>query len=193
MTMERKAAGAQFTLFPMADRFADIILSALDEVDTANVVMNTDNVNTEIRGIVEDVFDVMQAVFLYAAKTGEHVALSGTVSIGCPGDKSDAIERGSDSIALNKGKSANIEQKAGAKFSLYPLGDPEYMKKIGEQIDLASKSGVTVTPAQGATRLDGETTDIFETLETSFSDVAGVVDHVSMAFTVSANSPSSKR
>lgn len=193
MRIERRAAGAQFTLFPMCDRFAEIILGALDEVDTANVEMKTDNVNTEIRGTIEDVFDVMQAIFLHSAKTGEHVALSGTASIGCPGGKLDTVQMKNDSVALNREKSAEIKQKAGAKFSLYPLGDTDYMKKIETQFDLSSNSGVEVTPAQGATRLDGESKEIFRTLEKSFTDVSEVLNHTSMAFTVSANSPSTKK
>ncbi|WP_411843417.1 YkoF family thiamine/hydroxymethylpyrimidine-binding protein [Salinicoccus sp. HZC-1] len=192
MTVKKRTAGAQFTLFPMCDRFVEIILGALDEVDTANVEMKTDDVNTEIRGSIEDIFDVMQAVFLHAAKTGEHVALSGTAAIGCPGDKSGMIQLESSGVALNQEKSTQIEQKAGAKFSLYPLGDTDYMKKIEAQIDFSSNPEIKVTPAQGATRLDGNANGIFKTLEKSFNNIAEAVDHVSMAFTVSANSPSSK-
>lgn len=193
MTTEKRAADAQFTLFPMSDGFVDIILGALDEVDTSNVEMKTDNVNTEVRGTIEDIFDVMQAIFLHAAKTGEHVALSGTAAVGCPGGKSEKIQTASDKLALNRETSAKIEQKAGAKFSLYPLGDADYMKKIEAQIDLSTNSGVEVTPAQGATRLDGDVKEIFSILENCFANVSKVVSHTAMAFTVSANSPSEKK
>lgn len=192
MTTIRSTAGAQFTLFPMSDRFVEIILDALNEVDATNVEMTTDNVSTEVRGSIEDVFDVIHALFLHPAKTGIHVAISGTVAIGCPGANSDAIQVNNDNVALNRKKSSGIKQKAGAKFSLYPLGEKDYMKKIESQIDLASNPGIEVTAAQGATRLDGQTSDIFQTLERSFNAVSEVVNHVSMAFTVSANSPSSK-
>lgn len=45
-----RIAGCQFTLYPMSDKFVDIILSALDEVDTSKVWKDTDDVSTCIRG-----------------------------------------------------------------------------------------------------------------------------------------------
>src|SRR5699024_7958188 len=84
-TAEHRTARAQFTPSPMIGDFVDIILGALDETDTGNVETETDNVSTEIRGSIENTFDVMQSIFLHAAKAGEHVALSGTAAIGCPG------------------------------------------------------------------------------------------------------------
>ncbi|KKK34563.1 thiamine-binding protein [Salinicoccus sediminis] len=191
MTAEKRTAGAQFTLFPMSGNFADIILGALDETDTKNVEIETDNVSTEIRGSIDNIFDVMQSIFLHGAGTGEHVALSGTCAIGCPGGSSpEGVTR--QGAPLNSGKSAEVSQKAGAKFSLYPLGDMDYMKKIEAQTDLSAESDISVKPAQGATRLDGEAGDIFRILEKSFSNVSESVGHTAMAFTISANSPSDK-
>ncbi|HIW13265.1 MAG TPA: Ykof family thiamine-binding protein [Candidatus Salinicoccus stercoripullorum] len=191
MTAEKRTAGAQFTLFPMTGDFVDIILGALDETDTGNVETETDNVSTEIRGSIENIFDVMQSIFLHAAKTGEHVALSGTAAIGCPGSSCTGGENRHKS-SLNREKSAEAGQKAGAKFSLYPLGDTDYMEKIEAQIDLSSEPDIDVKPAQGATRLDGEAGDIFRILEKAFSNVSESVGHTAMAFTISANSPSDK-
>ncbi|WP_017547788.1 YkoF family thiamine/hydroxymethylpyrimidine-binding protein [Salinicoccus carnicancri] len=189
MTTGAGQAGAQFTLFPMSGNFVDIILGALDATDTRNVEIETDSVSTEIRGSIDSIFDVIQSIFLHAAGTGEHVALSGTAAIGCPGGslaETDARQGGK----LNREMPAQVGQKAGAKFSIYPLGDTDYMKKIESQIDLSAEPAIDVKPALGATRLDGEAGDIFRIIEKSFSNVSENVGHTAMAFTISANSPS---
>ncbi|PKR77131.1 thiamine-binding protein [Halalkalibacillus sediminis] len=188
-----RIAGCQFTLHPMTDKFVDVILGALEEVDTTNVWKDTDDVSTCIRGKMVHIFDVTKAIFLHAAKTGEHVAMSGTFSIGCPGDSSGDVYMDVTDEVLNEVKSKDISQKAGCKFALYPMGREDYMDKIYEQIDLSKARGVDVSASHYATRLDGEVNDIFHTLEESFDKVQEKVSHVTMTFTISANSPSTKK
>ncbi|WP_188207525.1 Ykof family thiamine-binding protein [Alkalibacillus aidingensis] len=187
-----RIAGCQFTLYPMSDNFVDIILTALDEVDSSKVWKDTDDVSTCIRGKMVHVFDVTKAIFLHAAKTGEHVAMSGTFSIGCPGDNEADVYMAETDEPVNLANSQSIEQQAGCKFALYPMGREDYMDKIYEQIDLSKARGVEVSAAHYATRLDGDVKDIFHALEESFDKVQEAVSHVTMTFTISANSPSNK-
>ncbi|SFE03365.1 YKOF-related Family [Lentibacillus persicus] len=187
-----RIAGCQFTLYPMSDRFVDIILGALEEVDTSKVWKETDDVSTCVRGKMVHVFDVSKALFLHAAKTGEHVAMSGTFSIGCPGDtEADAYMDETDA-PLNEQRSNEISQEAGCKFALYPMGRDDYMNAIYEQIDLSKHRKVKVSGTHYATRLDGDVSDIFSALQASFTSVQEKVSHVTMTFTISANSPSNK-
>ncbi|GAB2533792.1 Ykof family thiamine-binding protein [Gracilibacillus alcaliphilus] len=185
-----RIAGCQFTLFPMSDAFVEIILSTLEEVDTSKVWKQTDDVTTCIRGKQVHIFDVTKAIFLHAAKTGEHVAMSGTFSIGCPGDTAGDVYMDESNQLMNEPSSSNIQQQAGCKFSLYPLGREDYMDKIYQQIDWSKTTEVTVSHAHYATRLDGDVHDIFRVLQHSFEQVQAVVSHVTMSFTISANSPS---
>ncbi|MBR7553925.1 Ykof family thiamine-binding protein [Allobacillus sp. GCM10007491] len=187
-----RIAGCQLTLFPMSDDFVDVILSALDETDTSKVWKDTDDVSTCIRGKMVHVFDVAHAIYLHAAKTGKHVAMSGTFSIGCPGDTAGHVYMDETDEPMNKKQSEGIDQEAGCKFALYPMGTEEYMEKITEQIDLSNERGVTVTPTHYATRLDGQVNDIFRAMEEAFDKVQQVVSHVTMTFTISANSPSNR-
>ncbi|WP_156292030.1 YkoF family thiamine/hydroxymethylpyrimidine-binding protein [Oceanobacillus salinisoli] len=187
-----RIAGCQFTLYPMSDHFVDIILSALEEVDTSKVWKETDDVSTCIRGKMVHIFDVTKAIFLHAAKTGEHVAMSGTFSIGCPGDtEADAYMDETDT-PLNEEKSLSITQQAGCKFALYPMGREDYMDAIYEQIDLSKHRNVHVSSTHYATRLDGDVHDIFQALQQSFESVQEKVSHVTMTFSISANSPSNQ-
>ncbi|GGK07901.1 putative HMP/thiamine-binding protein YkoF [Lentibacillus kapialis] len=187
-----RIAGCQFTLFPMSDKFVDIILGALEKVDTSKVWKNTDDVSTCVRGKIVHVFDVTEALFLHAAKTGEHVAISGTFSIGCPGDTDADSYMDESDTPLNIETSGEITQEAGCKFSLYPMGREDYMDTIYTQIDLSKHRNVEVNAAHYATRLDGDVKDIFSALQQSFDSVQKKVSHVTMTFTMSANSPSNK-
>lgn len=187
-----RIVGCQFTLLPMSDNFVDIILSTLNAVNTSKVWKDTDDVSTCIRGKMVHVFDVTKAIFLHAAKTGKHVAMSGTFSIGCPGDSSGDVYMDETDDALNEELASSIHQQAGCKFALYPMGREDYMDTIYEQIDLSKSRGVTVSHSHYATRLDGDAHDIFQALQEAFENVQTTVSHVTMTFMISANSPSTK-
>ncbi|GAB3068822.1 YkoF family thiamine/hydroxymethylpyrimidine-binding protein [Salinicoccus sesuvii] len=196
MTIEcgtERIAGCQFNLSVMSDDFINIILGSLDTTDMSKVWRDTDDVTTCVRGRVEHVFDVVKAVYLHAAKTGKHVEMSGTFSIGCPGDASGDTYMDTDAERMNAANTIGINQKAGCKFALYPMNTTKYMDVIYEQIDLSKARGVTVSPSHYSTRLDGEVNDIFNAMEEAFVSVQEAVSHTTMTFTISANSPSSRK
>lgn len=188
-----KIAGVSFSIYPMSDDFVDIILSALEEVDTSKVWIETDDVTTTVRGKLVHVFDVTTAMFLHAAKTGKHVGYQATYSLGCPGDSTGDVYMAEDDQRMNQTEFESIKQFVSAKFSLYPLGGGNYMDVIYEKID-AMKEFVKVTPAHYSTRLHGEAVDIFKGLESVFqATVEGGSSHTVMTVSVSANSPSHQK
>lgn len=188
-----KIAGASFSIYPMSDDFIDIILSALEKVDTSKVWVETDDVTTTVRGKLVHVFDVTTAMFLHAAKTGKHVAYQATYSLGCPGDSTGDVYMAEDDHCMNISEYESIKQYVSAKFSLYPLGGGNYMNIIYDQIE-AMKEYVKVTPAHYSTRLHGDAVDVFKGLESVFkATVDGGSSHTVMTVSVSANSPSHKK
>ncbi|MFC3419899.1 YkoF family thiamine/hydroxymethylpyrimidine-binding protein [Salinicoccus hispanicus] len=196
MAMEcgtERIAGCQFNLSVMSDDFVDVILGSLDTVDMSKVWRDTDDVTTCVRGRLEHVFDVVKAVYMHAVKTGKHVEMSGTFSIGCPGDSSGDTYMDATAERMNEANVSDISQKAGCKFALYPMNTSNYMDVIYEQIDLSKARGVEVSPSHYSTRLDGEVNDIYKAMEEAFTKVQEVVSHTTMTFTISANSPSSKK
>lgn len=185
-------AGCSFSIHPMSDNFIEVITGALENVDTSKVWMETDDVTTTVRGKLPHVFDVTKAIFIHAAKTGEHVAFEGTYSLGCPGDSAGDVYMAEDDVPVNYGQVKDLNQPTAAKFSLYPLGGGNYMDVIWEQIE-AMKEHVDVSHAHYATRLDGESIKIFDGLEQVFNaTVDGGSSHTVMTVSVSANSPSHK-
>lgn len=188
-----KIAGCSFSIYPMCDQFVDLILSALEATDTSKVWIKTDEVSTIVRGGIPHIFDVVQAVFLQTAESGEHVVCSGTFSIGCPGDSEGHSFIAEDEIRMNKTVTDNLNPEVSAKFALYPMGGGDYMDLIYNQIEAMKKHGIEISLTHYETKLFGPSRNIFEGLENVFrqTDSAGS-SHTVMTFAISANSPSQR-
>ncbi|UOR11045.1 Ykof family thiamine-binding protein [Halobacillus amylolyticus] len=188
-----RITGSSFSIYPMTDLFVEIIKSSLNEVDTSKVWIKTDDVTTTVRGQMTHVFDVTRAMFLQAAKMGEHVVFQSTYSIGCPGDSAGDVYMAEDGVPLNGSQSKRIGQDVAAKFSLYPMGGGDYMDVIYSQIEEMKKQGVEVNEAHYSTRLDGDGNKVFNGLEQVFEQTEKQGSaHTVMTVTMSANSPSTK-
>lgn len=180
--------GFRFSLYPMADDFVSVIKGALEQTDTSNVWMHTDDVSTVIRGKQVHVFNVAKAIALHAAKTGKHIALSGTFSAGCPGDTAgDAY--------LDKGeKIANTDatkQYVSSQFALYPMNNPAYMEIIYREVDRAKEQGVFNDSMHYASGIHGDIHDVFAFYEEAFSNARSEEHkHLVMTVSMSINSPS---
>lgn len=185
--------GCRFSIYPMTDRFADIILSALKEVDTSKVWMETDDVSTCVRGLSVHVFDVVKAIYLEAAKHGDHVVFNGTFSNGCPGDTAGDAYLSENDEKMNEARSAEIRQEVAVQFALYPMGIPGYMDVIMNQVELAKSQGTFTKGVHYASRLDGDAHAVFNTLEEAFEACRkSDSSHNVMTVNMSANSPSKK-
>ncbi len=180
--------GFRFSLHPMTNDFISVIKGALLETDTSNVWMHTDDVSTVIRGKQVHVFNVAKAITLHAAKTGEHIALSGTFSAGCPGDSAE-------DVFLDKGDEvANTDttkQYVSSQFALYPMNNPDYMNVIYREIDRAKTHGVYIESMHYASGIHGDIHDVFEFYEESFTHARSEEHkHLAMTVSMSINSPS---
>lgn len=188
----RQPVGCQFNLSVMSDDFVDVILSALAETGTSDVSMETDDVSSWVHGPAPAVFTVVESIYLNAAQTGRHVAMSGTFSAGCPGSAAAETDFRTPSRSVAETTHEDMPQKAGCKFALYPMGTTDYMEIIQSRINLAGNGNVEVSASHGATRLDGNVHDIFNALESAFEKVREAAGHTVMTFTISSNSPSSR-
>lgn len=182
--------GARFSIYPMSDRFMEIILSSLKEVDTSKVWMSTDDVSTCVRGRSEHVFDVVKAIFLNASKDGDHVVLNATFSNGCPGDSAGDAFLAEDAALMNQALTQKTSQEVATQFALYPMGIPGYMDVIMEQIKTVQQQGVLNGGIHYASRLDGDANKVFTALESAFEGARNSdSSHIVMTVTMSANSP----
>lgn len=180
--------GFRFTLNPMSGDFIKIIKGALNETDTSNVWKHTDDVSTVIRGKQNHVFNVAKALTLHAAKTGEHVALNGTFSIGCPGDTSGDVYLDKDDVLLN---TDDTKQYVSSQFALYPMNNPDYMSVIYKEVERAKEHGVWNDSMHYASGIHGDIHDVFAFFEESFTRARSEEHrHLVMTVSMSINSPS---
>ncbi|MCR2821757.1 Ykof family thiamine-binding protein [Lederbergia panacisoli] len=188
-----RIVGFRFSLYPMSDQFVDVIKGALGETNTSKVWLKTDDISTCIRGKAVHVFDVAKAVYLHAAKTGLHVVLNGSFSIGCPGDSDGDSYMSVDDECMNEAALSHIKIEAPTQFALYPMNDSRYMDLIAEAIEIAKEKETISGGIHYASRLDGDAHEVFSTLEQSFTATQEKVSHVTMTVNIAANSPSRKK
>ncbi|MCG3086420.1 Ykof family thiamine-binding protein [Sporosarcina cyprini] len=180
--------GFRFSLYPMADDFVSIIKGALEEMDTSAVWMHTDDVSTVIRGKQAHVFNVAKALTLHAAKSGKHVALSGTFSAGCPGDNAGDVYLEVDDELLN---TDDTKQYVSSQFALYPMNNPSYMEIIYREVDRAKKQGVFNESMHYASGIHGDIHEVFAFYEEAFTNARSEEHrHLVMTVSMSINSPS---
>lgn len=198
-------SGAQLSLYPMSDDFVGIILTAVKGLDPFRdrLRIETDDLSTLVVGPPRLVVEASSALFLAAARTGTHTAMSALLSRGCPGEPDDPICRGG-SAGTPDGNTAGrherviaaissapmIGQTVAAQLSYYPLGDGTHMDEIYAVIDVLKDSGVHAGAKHFCTKLRGDAGPVFATVAEVFAGFGGTDAHITIDLTVSANSPS---
>lgn len=180
-------AGCSFSIYPMNANYIEIIREALDSVDMSKVWHQTDDVSTVIRGRISHVFDVSRAVFLQAAKTGEHVTLRAIYSIGGPGDDTDNVPAVKDDESLNSEIISDISRPVSVRFALYPMGDKNYSDVINNQIEAIKEQGIHASVGYYETRLEGDAEELFKGLEKVFRNTEMAGDNTVMTVAMVAH------
>lgn len=68
--------GARFSLYPMTDRYVEVILGAIRSLADRGLEIETDDVSTFVGGDRDAVYDTLEDVFASAARSGEHVVMN---------------------------------------------------------------------------------------------------------------------
>lgn len=185
--------GCQFSLYPLNDRFVDIILSAIEAVGKPqDLDIQTDDLSTLVVGRPDRVFQAIAKAYAAACRAGEHVVLNALFSRGCPGDpdepKCTPIRTEAGEEVLGSWDPLGIP--VHAQFSLYPLGQQDYMDLIARTIDLTKREGTFHRSKHFCTRIRGDLAEVFKTVERCFADAAKESVHVVIHLTASKGSPS---
>jgi energy-coupling factor transport system substrate-specific component len=200
--------GCQFFLYPMTDRFIEVILDGLTGIraETDRLRVETDDLSTLLVGAPEALFPALQACFVKAAGHSGHLVMNLSLSRGCPGEPDDPICRspalreaaqpagpGRIDAALARERPVTPTGiAASAQIALYPLGRPDYMADIADCIGYLRRADLAVSPKHFCTRLDGDAAAVFQAIETSFLGFAGHDDHVVLTAVLSKGSPSAQ-
>lgn len=182
-------SGARFSLYPMSDKYVDIILGSLAKTDTSKVWKQTDKLSTCVRGKRVHVFDVVKSIFINAYQEGVHMALETTFSKGCPGDTDADSFMEVDDEKVNEKTLIGKNFQAVGKISFYPMGEVDYMEHIAKVVMLAKERGVFAKSSHYVSMLEGDIHKIFETLEEIFKYGEENLSHYILQVTISVNSP----
>lgn len=191
--------GAQFSLYPLTDRFVEVILHAIELIKDRDAVrVSHDDLSTCVIGTPQAVFDAVRDCFVAACKTAQgHVVLNALFSRGCPGepDETLCVPQGPlrhGAQLLDPSEATNMGVELAGQFSLYPLGSGSYMETINSEIEALKGQSIVRTPKHFCTRLDGDVGPVFVTLYNCFERAARATGHIVIHTTLSAGSPSGR-
>lgn len=185
----KEITGCRFSLSPMSDHFIDIILGAIEKVDTSKVWKMMDKLSTVYRGRRVHVLDAVKACFIHSYREGVHMTMEATVSKGCPGDVEADAFLAEDEVLMNEQNIQNHHFPVICKISLYPMGVPNYMEYIANVVNRAIDSGIYAGSSHYVTILEGDVQDIFRYFEEATRYCGEELSHYIMEITLSVNSP----
>ena len=186
--------GCRFSLYPMCDDFAGIILKSVGKIDTSKVWAGTDHLSTVYRGRQLHVVDCARAAFLYASKENVHMVGEFTFSRGCPGDVDADCFLETDDVPCNSAlvsvAAAKGDFYAYAKISFYAFGVTDYMEHIRFIVELAKERGLKPKSAHYVTLLEGSAAALFAYINEALGYAYAHLPHYVLEATLSINSPS---
>lgn len=181
--------GCRFSIGVMSDRYIDVILSALEKVNTSKVWAQTDKLSTVYRGKVCHVEDALKAFFIHAFDPDIHMTLECTFSKGCPGDVDADVFLAEDDTLMNEETICNIYFPVACKIALYPLGVEDYMHHIAHIVNHAIDLGIYENSSHYCTILNCDVQDLFAYIA-YVNDYCGKnISHYVFEVTMSVNSP----
>lgn len=179
--------GCRFYMSVMSNQFEEILLEAIEKVNTENVWTYRDATSTVYRGETEEVLDCVEACFNYAYRSDIHMTLEGTFSKGCPGEYPLSDRPLVHETCLNQVKGTF---PVLAKISFYPMGCDAYMDAISHVIELAQEKGIYKEAIHYVSLLEGSGKSIFEYIESVLDYANENFGHYVFQVTLSVNSPS---
>lgn len=183
--------GARFSLYPMTDRYIEIILGALEKTDTSAVYSFTDAVSTVYRGPAESVLDALRGLFTNAYDESVHMAMEGDIYPFVPED----IEIPQSFISEpNTLVTADFPVKCKLALAIPDRTVDEgleYITSFHSDMDLIF-SGLSVERIPYGVKIEGYVSELFSflrlLLERTQTDGISAVLH----FTVNCNSPTAE-
>ncbi|MFP3712418.1 YkoF family thiamine/hydroxymethylpyrimidine-binding protein [Puerhibacterium sp. TATVAM-FAB25] len=193
----RFGVGARVTVAVMSDRYAEIILGALEQADATGLTLQTGDVSTWAGGSEADLLTWLTDLAEAVAVSGEHASITVHLSRGCPGEVVCDLPGGAGPRPVEAPAGRQVGRRAAAEWALYPLADdvragvePDHMRDIYAAIATARANGTFRASEHFVTRLEGDLGTILATVVAGWTGVGRTVQHVTSHLTLSVNSPS---
>ncbi|WP_159798303.1 YkoF family thiamine/hydroxymethylpyrimidine-binding protein [Puerhibacterium puerhi] len=193
----RFGVGARVTVAVMSDRYAEVVLGALEHADPRGLALQTGDVSTYAGGSEADLLAWLTDLGEAVAASGEHASITVHLSRGCPGEVVCDLPGGAGPRPVEAPAGREVGRYAAAEWALYPLADdvragvePDHMRDIYAAIETARANGTFRASEHFVTRLEGDLGTILATVVAGWTGVGRTVQHVTSHLTVSVNSPS---
>ena len=181
--------GCRFSIAPMSDDYIDIILGAVEKVDTSKIWSKTDKLSTIYRGKREHVVDAVKACFVRSYNDKVHMTMEATFSKGCPGDTDADCYLAEDDVPVNERLISDKKFNVLSKIAFYPLGVEDYMKHIAHVVNLAIEKGLYKESTHYVSILEGDISDLFTYFNEVMEYAEENISHYVLQVTLSVNSP----
>jgi energy-coupling factor transport system substrate-specific component len=188
---EALGVGVRFSLHPMTDRFVEVILGALDDVDPVSLTVSTTDVSTHVAGTEHDLARYLRDVVVAAVRRlgPGHLAVNLLLSRGCPGAVRCTVE---DLTVLPSVERVTLEPtgiRTAAHWALYPLGGEGHMEAIERAIETTGDDGTFAGVERFVTRLEGDLAGVLGSVFDAWTAAGRVVPHVTSHVFLSIGSP----
>ena len=185
----RAVVGCRFSISAMTDDYINVILGAVDQVDTSKVWKMTDKLSTVYRGRQVHVEDALKACFIYAYHKDVHMTMEATFSKGCPGDTDADCLMAEDDIPVNEAAIKDVHFPVLCKIALYPMGIPNYMEHIAKVVNHAIDLGIYENSSHYCTILNCDVQELFHYIQYVNEYCKKQLSHYVFEVTFSVNSP----
>ena len=181
--------GCRFTLYPMTDNYAEVILGALKQTDVSKVWQQTDHMSTLYIGRQSHVVDCANAVFAHCFREGLHMggeftfSKAGHYDVGATEDilqADDALCNAFDGLG---------DFPAYAKVSIYAFGVEKAAVPIQYVGELAARHGLQPKVVPLVTMLKGSSRALFTFFDEVLTYARENIPFYVLQATVSVNSP----
>lgn len=169
----------RFSLYPMADDYAEIILNHLEEIKPFNVDLETDDVSTLMTGKIDSVFGALEALTASVARTGVHFTVSGMFMVNCPTFKK--IKTVPQKVVLPK-----CRHYVSSQFYIFPLGVDRYIDTVMDEVLHAHDAGLVKAEMHGSAGIHGELSDVLRYYKQA---LLRAKSHTFLQVTMSVNNP----
>ena len=190
--LQNNLIGCRFTLCPMSDAYAEIILGALEKADTSKVWKKTDLMSTLYVGQREHLLDCISAVFRHTWK--ENLHFGGEFTFSGMTDDEGVFSEGVLNSGNMLGNAPTLslgEFPAYAKAAIYAGNRDETVMLTDYMEAHARKRGLLPKKVPLAIMLKGSANSLFSFFDEILAFTDSQTDFYVLHTAVSANSPTS--
>mmetsp|Transcript_2207 Transcript_2207/g.2046 ORF Transcript_2207/g.2046 Transcript_2207/m.2046 type:complete len:237 (-) Transcript_2207:103-813(-) len=187
--------GVRISLYPKVkgdQSLKEAIKTAVKGISDLGLEVRPDDCSTVFLGPEPALFEAVRVIFGRACRfEGEpHVSMICTFSGGCPGEPDESplpnrLAETNDWIV----DAFQLPSRVACQYAVYPLGSADYMETIKDVINSAKESPSYKGDIKThfCTMLDGDGSEVFDVLRSSFALARTRNAHVTMTATLTAN------